>query len=67
MEATSISISPNLEGRGSAAPSLLGNTARTLGLGIYFIMTKVRTLSSLKDLVFVTEIGPNVVATTLQQ
>lgn len=36
-----------------------GNTADTLALGVYFIKTAVRTLSSLDDIVFQTEIGPN--------
>ncbi len=38
-----------------------GNTAAVLARGVYFIETKVRTLSSLDDLVLRTEIGEGVV------
>lgn len=38
-----------------------GNTAAVLAQGVYFIQTSVRTLASLDDIVFRTEIGPNAV------
>lgn len=44
-----------------------GNTPTTLGKGIYFVKTKVRTLSSMDDIVFVTEIGPQVIVSTEQR
>jgi hypothetical protein len=41
-----------------------GNSPANIGLGLYFIKTQIRMFSSLKDLVFVSEIGPQVVITT---
>jgi hypothetical protein len=38
-----------------------GNTDEVLASGVYFIDTKVKTLSSLDEIVFRTEIGPNTV------
>jgi hypothetical protein len=40
-----------------------GNTDAKTALGIHYIKTKVRTLSSLDDIVLVTEIGEGVVTT----
>jgi hypothetical protein len=41
-----------------------GNTLTNLGLGLFFVKSRVRLYNSLKDLIFVTEIGPNVVIST---
>lgn len=43
-----------------------GNTPTTLAQGVYFLLIKVRTLSSLDDIVAITEIGENVVTTTVE-
>jgi len=41
-----------------------GNTPANLAQGIYWVQTKVRTLSSMDHIVLQTEIGPNAVITT---